>query len=153
MHSHGPREDPLTDMGFETRDINIKGLRNTAIIFFGFSIACFVVVAIWFMWYSPKMNTDIDQSKLMPKVPLQSNISVREDIQTFRQNETKRLSDTGPNEDGTIYIPISAAINMIAAHGLPRTESSVRAVSPGNTIKQNATGPGAAAPATGAPHG
>jgi hypothetical protein len=142
MHDHGPREDPLTDMGFETRDINVKGLRNTAIIFFGFSMACFVVVAVWFVWYAPKMSTSIDPTKHMPEVPLQSNISVREDIQVFRQAETKRLETRGGNPDGGLRIPITDAINIIAQRGLPRTESSVHAVSPGNTITQNATGPG-----------
>lgn len=148
MHGHGheKREDPLTDLGYETRDINIAGLRNTAIIFFGFATFCFVVVAVWFAWYKPQMTSTIDTSKGMPKIQLQSNITARSDIQAFRQAETERLGYRGPNRDGTFHIPIADAINLISERGLPRTESNVQAISKGNTIKQNAIGP---APTTG----
>ncbi len=142
MHGHGPREDPLTDMGYEVRDINITGLRNTAIIFFLFAGFCFVVVAAWYWWYAPKMNTALDPRKPLPKITLQSNISVRADIASFRQAETKRLGGSGQNPDGSWYIPINSAIDQIAAKGLPRSVTKTPAFSPGNTIKQNALPPG-----------
>jgi hypothetical protein len=147
-HGHGPREDPLTDLGYETRDINIPGLRNTAMIFFGFATFCFVVVAVWFWWYKPQMTSTVDLRKPLPKITLQSNISVRADIQILRQNETQKLGYRGGNMDGSLHIPINDAINLIAARGLPRTESNVQAVSRGTTIPQNAVGPGRSGSAT-----
>jgi hypothetical protein len=142
MHGHGPREDPLPDMGYEVRDIDIAKLRTTAIIFFVFSMFCFVVVAIWYVWYGPKMEATIDPRKPMPAIQLQSNISTRSDIATFRQAETERLSTSGQNPDGSYHIPIGAAMDLIATKGLPRTLSSTAASSPGNTVKYNALPPG-----------
>jgi hypothetical protein len=142
MHDHGPREDPLTDLGYETRDINIAGLRTTAILFFGFSIMCFVVVGIWLLLAKPQMGSELAPNKPMPEIKLQSNISVRADIASFRQAETQRLSSTGQNPDGSYHIPVDEALDLVAQRGLPHTQTNTIAQSPGNTIPQNAVGPG-----------
>jgi hypothetical protein len=144
MHSHEPREDPLTDMGYETRDINIAGIRTTAILFFLFSFGCFVVVGVWFLIAKPPMGSELAPNKPMPPILLQSDSSVRADIASFRQAETQRLSTSGPNPDGTFHIPVDQALNIIAQRGLPHTETNTAATSPGNTIPQNAIGPGMA---------
>jgi hypothetical protein len=145
MHSHEPREDPLTDLGYEVRDINVKGLGITALIFFAFSIACFVVVGIWFVIAKPQMSSELNPNKPMPQIQLQSDIAVRADIATFRQNETERLGSSGPNPDGSFHIPVDKALEVIASRGLPHVETTTRAVSPGNTIEVNAVGPGSRA--------
>ena len=151
MHKHdSQQEDPLAKLGYEAgyemRDINITGLRNTAFFFFGFSILCFAVVGVWFYIAKPAMGSELAPNKPMPPILLQSDATVRADIATFRQNETQRLSTSGPNPDGTYHIPVDQALEVIAQRGLPHTQTATPAASPGNTITQNAVGPGSSVP-------
>ncbi len=141
MHTKGPKEDPLVDMGYEVRDIDYKGFGIAAAIFVAFGLFSFVVVGLWFWLYNPQMEAKLNPRQPMPAPLLQDNITVRSEIEDMRQKETLRLSTAGQNQDGSYRIPIDAAMREIAEKGLPHAESTVPAVSPGNTIPQNALQP------------
>jgi hypothetical protein len=149
MHTNEPKQDLLVDLGYETRDLNVKAIRNATVGFFIFGVLCFGGVLVWFIWFKPKMGFDRDARKVAgPPVPLiQSNIATKIDIMAMRKHETQMLSTYGKNPDGSVRIPIDRAIDIVAAHGIASTGQQVPAVSPGNTIKQNGLQPATAVPA------
>jgi hypothetical protein len=148
MHTEHKREAPLTDLGYETRDINYGALGKATILFLAFVFFSFTSVGIWFALAQPKTSSVLDPTKPMPEIKVQSNIDVRADIETMRRRETQLLSSSGTNPDGSQRIPIEQAMAIIASRGLARKTSDVKAESPGNTIKQNALPPGSPAPTT-----
>lgn len=142
MHTNEPREDPLVDMGYETRDLNIKGIRKASIAFFGFAFACFGVVILWYWTIGPGQqhrNETPANARLIPEKPnplLQSNVTAKVDIMTLRQAETKVLEGTGyvEGQPGYVHIPIDRAIDLVAAGQVPiSTGRSIPATNPGNT--------------------
>ncbi|HWD41364.1 MAG TPA: hypothetical protein VG944_21145 [Fimbriimonas sp.] len=146
MHTKGPKEDPLVELGYEYRDINYRGLGWATVFFVGFATFSFLVVGAWFFMSKPKIGSHLSANKPLPTIGLQSDIGVREDIQAFRQKETDRLNSSGQNPDGTYHIPVDHAMELIVDRGLPHVRTEVKVVSPGNTIKQNALQPGTHAP-------
>ncbi len=155
MHTKGPKEDPLVDMGYEIRDINIATIKKAVIAFFAFATIMFIVGA----WIYANMNTAFKPSVLaqkenlrIPKYPaplLQDNASNFTDIMKLRQNETAKLTSTGWNDAShtSVHIPIEQAIDILAERGLPKTGATVPAVSKGNTTdEKKSTPPGAASP-------
>jgi hypothetical protein len=145
MHTNEPREAPNAEMGFEVRDVNMPIIGKVIVWFFIFDFLCYAVVAAWFYTAKPHTESNLNPRKPMPTIQLESNISVRADVQELRQDETKTLSEKKLNDDGSYTIPIDQAINIISARGLPHVLSSTPAISPGNTIKQNALQPGSPA--------
>jgi len=144
MHTNEPREAPDADMGFEVRDVNMPIIGKVVMWFFVFDILCYAVIAAWYIAAKPQLDSKLDPRKHMTSLPilLESNISVRTDIQDLRQAETKALSTSKRNDDGTYTIPIERAMDLIAQRGLPHVVTNTPAVSPGNTIPQNALPPG-----------
>jgi hypothetical protein len=147
MHTNHKREEPLADLGYEIRDIDYKRLGQASLFFIAFVIFAFGSVGLWFWFTKPQISSTLDPRKPMPEIMVQSNISVRTDIQTMRQHETEILTKSGQNPDGSFHIPIDQAMDMVASRGLAAQTTNVPAVSPHTTIKQNALAPGEQAPA------
>lgn len=140
-HGHEPRQDPLVDMGYETRDLNIRNIAKATIGFFIFTFACFGLVGVWFYFTNNNYGVHRDPRKPLPQYPnplLQTDMTTRTDIMTLRQNEARIMTTTAPNRDGTVRIPVDRAIAILAQRGVAPTGAEVPAQSPGNTIKQNA---------------
>ncbi len=150
MHTE-KREDPLVELGYETRDINYSILGKVAFWFFTFGLGCFAAVGIWFYLVNPQIASKLDPSKPLPAIQLQTDATVRVDIQQLRQQETATLGSYGKNPDNSYRIPIDKAMDLIAQRGLPTTKTSTPAVSPGNTIPQNAVGTGTPPPPSNSP--
>lgn len=137
MHTNGPKEDPLVELGYEIRDVNYKGLRKAIIYFFGFGIFCALIGAFIytnrftiFMLEEPKPSIDATLARNIPPKPnplLQNNVVSKTDIAEMRQRETKRLTGTGyVDETQTIaYIPIDRAMELIAERGISPTGKNV----------------------------
>jgi len=153
MHTNEPREAPDADMGFEVRDVNISIISKVIFWFIAFDVICYAVVGVWYWAAKINISSHLDPKKPMPTIELESNVSVRADLETLRQAETATLSSYKRNDDGTYTIPIERAMKIIADRGLPHVLTSTPAVRPGNTIKQNAVQPGTAVPYTPAPGG
>jgi hypothetical protein len=144
MHTNEPKEDPLVDLGYETRDIDVKTIHKAVFYFFTFASVMFIVGA----WVYANINTAFSpayqaqkEDLRIPKPPnplLQDNVSNFTDIMHLRQHETAVLNSTGW-VDGShkfAHIPIDRAIDILAERGLPKTSTEVPAISKGNTAGQ-----------------
>jgi hypothetical protein len=154
MHTKEPRPDPLTDLGYETRDVNYRGVGIASLIFFGFLFAMLGIAWLYLAIFEPHVLR-FDQQQMpitgqrTPQAPpgrmlentpvLQSNTTVRTDIRFMRLEEERRLNSTGwvDREVGVAHIPIDRAKEMVLRQGRL----------PGGGIRLPAGGP---APATGA---
>lgn len=160
MHTNEPRQDPLTDLGYETRDVHYRSLAKVLIWFIVFVIANlvigFVLLATGIHFnpfgmrlinidamspvYAGKQNLESDKRKIPgePYPMVQSNLSTRVDIQTMRQEEETRLKGYGyaNGEHTRASIPVDRAMEMVAGGQSISTGNSVDAVTKGNTTDQ-----------------
>jgi len=178
MHTNEPREDPLVDMGFETRDVDYPKLRKALIYFFGFGFLCSMIgIPIYkyrFLFFNIKAPEEggVAISRPLPKDPypmLQGNVTSKTDIMDLRAEETKRLTTTGYMDPAqtTVHIPVDRAMSLIAERGLsappvptdfstgvPPTDVPAVSIAPASTNPTpapiDATGQPAAPAATGA---
>jgi hypothetical protein len=144
MHTKEPKEDPLVDLGYESRDIDVKTIEKAVMWFFTFATVMFIVGA-WIYAnlnpsFSPKYQAQKEDLRI-PKPPnplLQDNVSNFTDIAHLRQHETVVLEGTGYTDatKTVVHIPIDRAIDILAKRGLPQTGASVPAVSKGNTTDE-----------------
>jgi len=129
MHTSHKREDPLVDMGYETRDINFPVLTKTVIGFFVFAIASALIgmVVYWQMNpYSfgrdPAFKANANRHLPPPPNPLlQDNVNSKTDLEQMRLDEEEKLSTTGWANDAhtKVRLPIDRAIELTVEHGLP----------------------------------
>lgn len=153
MHTNGPKEDPLVDMGYEIRDVDYPKLRKTMYYFFGFSVICFVVG--YFVYInreglflrgnrSPVTNASLTRRLPEPPNPLlQNNVTAKTDLVLMRRQEDARLNGTGYTDDTRTraYIPIEKAMDLIVERGVPKTNGTAAAGTPGpNTGAAHTTG-------------
>ena len=143
MHTNEPKEDPLVELGYEHRDVNIKAIRNAAMGYFTFTTVCFIVGAFLFWKWDPQFSTEFQNAKLNLRIPappnplLQSDVTAKTDIMQLRQHEDAVLTSTGWDEaHSNLHIPIDRAMDLILQHGLPVTTETVPAISKGNTTDQ-----------------
>ena len=138
MHTnHGPKEDPLTDLGYEPRDVNVAQLGKWVIGFF-----IFVVLSAITSWVilssginlrflkidgmSPAYTGKADdfKSRRIPGAPnplLQNNVTARSDIMDMRRAEEERLKGYGwANAEKTkITMPVDRAIDSMVKRAHP----------------------------------
>jgi hypothetical protein len=135
------REDPLVEMGYEIRDINLKAIVKATKIFFAFAIGSAVAgfILFWFM-----NRTGIEQADaraaaehrrpIDKNTPLvQSNLEAKTDLMILRKKEEDKLVGApAQSADGTYSIPIAAAMQMVAENGgkTPTGGESVSAPAP-----------------------
>lgn len=147
MHTE-KREDPLVEMGYEVRDINLKGITKAVIVFVVFAVA--MILISWVVLFGFKLGpinmigmnpmyankqSGYNKMRVIPTAPnpvLQTNVSARTDIASMRQNEAKRLTGFSGAQDAKQHIPIDLAIEKVLEKGIS-TGASVPAVSQGNT--------------------
>ena len=140
MHDH-KREDPLTDLGYETRDTDMQAIGKATTIFFVFVFASFML-GFGILWLLVGNGNPVKGFNALkdrqatapfmtngPKVPypvLQTNITTKTDIKELRQNETAILTTSGVVDasKGIYRIPIDRAIELTAQRGLPDTPSA-----------------------------
>jgi hypothetical protein len=149
MHTNEKREDPLVEMGYEVRDVNLKVLNQSVLGFFIFTVA--MIVISWGVLFgfrigpfqSPAMNpayankqSGFNTVRKIPAAPnplLQTNVSAKTDMMQMRQAEAARLASTGylDGRKDRVHIPIDRAIELLAERGLPNSVDAP-AVSRGN---------------------
>ena len=140
MHTE-KREDPLTHLGYETRDVNYGALNKAVIGFFLFTTVSAILGWIFFrvMRPSPTKADMAIKANNLPNDPfprLQTNTTARVDLMELRQREDSLLNTGGKNADGSLHIPIDSAINLVVSRGIKPTGKSVPAVSKGNTTDE-----------------
>lgn len=159
MHTKGPKEDPLLDLGYEVRDIDTKTIEKAVMWFFGFATLMFIVGAWVYANINPAFSPKYQAEKehlVIPPPPnplLQTNSTNVTDIMHLRQHETAVLTSTGYTDASHAFahIPIDRAIDILAQRGLPVVGSNTPAVSKGNTTderKDSAPAGAATAPLT-----
>lgn len=132
MHTNAPKEDPLVEMGYEIRDINVPNIRKAVLWFFGFAIGSAIIGwAVYnnrFVFFNLPQKDAPANAILTRPIPgepnplLQNNVTAKTDIMTLRRRERERIGSTGYNEDkSTVHIPVDQAIDILVARGLPRT--------------------------------
>lgn len=159
MHTEFKPEDPevLREMGYDRRDLNVPLLKKYVFwITFG-CILCYVLAV-------PAYNMVSTDGSLFDKIRganrrpaqasknhiqtpqnplLQDNFTTKFDIKELRRKEDERLGSYGWEDQnaGTVHIPIDKAMERVVSQGVS-TGQTVVAESKGNTIPQNAIGPG-----------
>lgn len=140
MHTNEPREDPLVEMGYEVRDIDVPKTRMAILIFLGFGL--FSAIAGWFIYANRDkvfaLNTAGESTsalkRRLPEAPnpeLQNNMTSKTDIAVMRRQEHARLTGTGYTDDTRqfVHIPIDLAMSMIVQKGITPTHRTVPATS------------------------
>ena len=155
MHTNEPRQDPLTDLGYETRDVHYRPLMKIFIWFLVFVVSNLVIgyvllsSGIHFLGlnidamspvYSGKQNLE-STSRKIPSAPfpmVQSNIGTHVDIQSMRQEEEARLKQYAFADDAhsKAIIPVDKAMSLVASGVGIKTGNDVTAESKGNTTDQ-----------------
>ena len=166
MHTNDGNKNstPLTDLGYETRDIQVKSLVRALTFFFGFAIFSGVLAAIFIKIFVPEMPAP--QSAFVRAYPpkgtpiLQNNVNNTADIADLRRQEAEILTTSGKGDAPGYYrIPIDKAIKLIAQRGLPKpiavgsSTSAPAALAPSDPAAVPAGNGPAAAPVTSTPSG
>ncbi|MBS1702292.1 MAG: hypothetical protein JST12_11570 [Armatimonadetes bacterium] len=138
-------------MGYDRRDLKIPLLTKWTI---GITAGCAICFAIAFPIYSllsgggllgfsrqpaPATRNNIKS----PNPLLQDNFTTKTDIQTMRRHEDEVMTHYSWDDQskGIAHIPIERAEELILEKGVS-TGNEVPAKTVGNTIQQNAVGPG-----------
>lgn len=117
------REDPLTDMGYEVRDMEMKAIGKASIVFFGFVTVSFIVVFIGLKLLVPNVFGEVkvappfmNNAPEAPNPLLQTNVTTKTDIKELRQAETAQLTSSGvvDAKNGIYRIPIDRAIAIMS---------------------------------------
>jgi len=146
--SHEPEHDPLTELGYETRDMHYRPVASAVFWFFVFTfvmgVVGFIFMMLWLPGFPSPENTTAPFMRHTPpsKYPLlQNNITNVTDIETLRRQEDAVLNHySWANPDHTrAHIPIEAAIAIIAKQGLPETPPA--SAPPSNTSPGGARQP------------
>jgi hypothetical protein len=123
MHTE-KREDPLVEMGYEVRDINIKAIKVATYIFFAFAVGSGAIGYVIYELMNPRVMGGQPQPTFAKRIPqspnplLQTNMTAKTDIMSLRAKEDKFLTGApGQLPDGGYHIPIDAAMQMVAEQG------------------------------------
>lgn len=150
----GPTRDELVAMGYEKRDINLKGV--TKVILYLFSFAAFSWVSAYFVLqgvrvgplninglggeYTKNKVPGEDVPRKLPALPnplLQNNVTAKSDMMEMRQQEEfflNRAHRNGPNS-AIVAIPVEDAKNLLLSKGVA-VGASMPAQSAGNQSGQ-----------------
>lgn len=158
MHTEFKPEDPdvLREMGYDRRDLKIPLVKKYTIWITASCIACFIAAIPVYNYFTtpgsplPSMAGTTrephqpSRNKIQPPNPLlQDNFTTKVDIKELRKHEDDALGTFGwvDQNQGVVRIPIDKAMKMVAQKGVS-TGQQIPAQSKGNTISQNAIGPG-----------
>lgn len=143
MHTNEPRT-PLTDMGYETEDLNMRGLGKGTLYFFLFAFASILGGGLLF-WLMDSEGikdsmTKESQQPFAPKVPqdpnplLQTNVTVKMDTMELRKMEDNALATPAyiDKTKGIIRIPIDRAIDLTVERMQPGQPTTT--VNPGSNV-------------------
>ena len=142
MHTDEPREVQGVELGYDPRDIDLGRILKIVVYFFVFALVFFGGGAIYYV-YIGKIETSQRFDARKPAIvgpKLQGDVAAKTDIMAMRQVERKEMTTYRQNADGSWRIPVDRAMALLTERGLPAVKSDQAAVSPGNTIPQNATG-------------
>ena len=162
MHTEFQPEDPevLKEMKYDRRDLKIPMLKKWTFGITASCVVCFIVAIPAYNWISTPGSTwasirgasrepaPPSQNHMAPINPLlQDNLTTKVDIQQLRIHEDEMMKTYGwvDESKGIVRIPIDKAMKMIEKQGVT-TGEQVPAVTKGNTIPQNAVGPGTSTP-------
>jgi hypothetical protein len=142
--NHHKREDPLVEMGYEIRDIDLPKLKKSVVYFFAFvafsAVTGWIVLATGihiniFGWKAvdiaaldPGYSAGKSGYQNPPKQPpapyplLQTNATAKTDLMLMRQKDEGHLESTGyANEARTkTFIPIDRAIDLLVERGIDK---------------------------------
>jgi hypothetical protein len=161
MHTEFQPEDPevLREMKYDRRDLKIPMVKDYTIKITVSCILCFLVSIPVYNWLTtpggvksvlglnrepaPKTQNHIAAGDPV----LQDNLSTKTDIQHLRIHENETLKSFGwvDQNAGVVRMPIDKAMKLVIQRGVS-TGTDVPAVTKGNTITQNAVGPGSSKP-------
>jgi hypothetical protein len=127
-------------MGYETSDVNIKGVRVTAIAFTSLITGTMIVVGLWYWLLGPGSrpvpgmlgNRQLPLKANKNNPLLQDSVTSKTDIMTLRREETKMLETTGyvdPSKT-TVHIPIERAMEIVASGRYISTGTNLPARAP-----------------------
>jgi len=142
MHTNGPKEDPLVELGYDHRDVNYKALIKAVIAFLSFGVGAAIVGAIIYtnrfaifklQEPRPGINAELSRRVAATGTPLlQDNVASKVDIMTLRQKETKRMTSTGYTDETRryVHIPVDRAMEMIAQRGVGSKSAATGSTEP-----------------------
>lgn|GEM_PF-6008614 len=125
---------PLTELGYETQDLQPKLLIQAGIFFFIFAVLSTAIAAVFMRLPGivpeyPAPTKPFQNIQPPAGTPvLQNNITNTTDIRDLRQNEMRELSTYGLGDastpvGATYHIPNDDAINIVATQGFDTTQT------------------------------
>lgn len=154
MHTKHEPDDPevLNAMGYDRRDVDIPLISKATIWTTVLSIGCFIAALVIYNFITTGSPTGAGReaaAKSRNRIPsgtpiLQDNITTKLDIEEMRRIERDHLTKPTwvDQNKGVVRVPIDRAMDLVAERGVA-TGEEVSAKTTGNTIPQNAVGPGA----------
>lgn len=111
------------EIGYEYRDISVKGLAVSGIWFFVGSTIAIALTYVGFVLLIDLPLRPVEAPSVIPSYPnplLQSNTGVKADIAEVKRLEDEQLNHYGwvDKEKGVARMPIDTAIEELAAKGL-----------------------------------
>jgi hypothetical protein len=123
-HHLDPDENALAQMGYETEDIEYRGLGKSLVWFFGFVAFCGVAGLLVFGAFigfdnlanPPEITAPfVNRTPAKPNPLLQTNVTARTDIRDLRREENLLLHGNATwadKEKGAVRIPIERAVDL-----------------------------------------
>jgi hypothetical protein len=110
------------EIGYEYRDISVKGLIVSTVWFFGGST---VVIALAYLFFVLAVDLPIRPAtppETVPQYPnplIQGTAAVKADIASLRKQEEQKLHGSGwvDEKSGVAHIPIEEAMKKLAEQG------------------------------------
>jgi len=138
-HQHEPVDpDVLRDMGYETRDVSISGVRVATFGFLSVFLFAAILVTLYFFIVGPGSHAPpgLDANRVLPATTnpvnplIQDSVRAKTDIMTLRKTESAQLDSSGTNPDGSTHIPIEQAMDIVASGNYISTGQVVPAKNP-----------------------
>jgi hypothetical protein len=142
MHSHGPRPDPLTDLGYEPQDVNLRKLGMALFFFFTFALVCIGGSSLIIKLMSPGyFDHRADMPALAKSIPappnplLQTDVTAKTDIRDLRRREDVALTTPAwiDQQKGVVRVPIERAMELTVERAKSAPSAPAGSAAPSTT--------------------
>ena len=127
QHDMDQRTDYLRELGYETRDIDLRTITIwIAGLFIGGGVTAFITLGVYWLFVSQEVKPGtgtqlVNVRKLPPEGYPRVQAHPREEIGDFRHEEDERVYNYAwkDKQKGIVRIPVDKAIDLVLQKGLP----------------------------------
>ena len=127
QHDMDQRTDYLRELGYETRDIDLRTIIIwLAGLFIGGGVTAFITLGVYWLFVSQEVKPGtgtqlVNVRKLPPEGYPRIQAHPKEEIGDFRHEEDERVYNYAwkDKQKGIVRIPVEKAIDLVLQKGLP----------------------------------